>query len=110
MKRIIIYLLALTLYSCSYNSFEDKGIEEADCSGVSFSASISPIISTNCALPQCHGGSPFLPDFREFSIIQSKAAKIRTRTQNRSMPQIGSLTQQEIDLIACWVDDGALDN
>jgi len=36
--------------------------------------------------------------------------QIRSRTQSRSMPLIGSLTLEEIDAFACWIDDGALDN
>ncbi len=78
-------------------------------SGVSFVQSISPIISTNCAISGCHGGSQF-PDFRVFENIQNNASEIRKRTQSRNMPQTGSLTQTEIDLIACWIDDGALNN
>lgn len=36
--------------------------------------------------------------------------QIRSRTQNWSMPLVGSLTQEEIDAFACWIDDGFLDN
>lgn len=78
-------------------------------SGVSFAASISPIISTKCAVSGCHSGSQF-PDFRSFKNIHDNAAQIKTLTGNRTMPQEGSLTQAQIDMIACWVDDGALEN
>ena len=78
-------------------------------SGVSFSTSISTIIQTNCVVTGCHNGSQF-PDFRVFKNIHDNAAQIKKLTGNRTMPDEGSLTQAEIDLIACWVDDGALDN
>ena len=78
-------------------------------SGISFSASISPIIEDNCAVSGCHSGSQF-PDFRVFKNIHDNAAQIKTLTGNRTMPQDGTLTQSQIDMIACWVDDGALDN
>jgi len=84
-------------------------LDETVLSGVSFIQSISPIIMTNCALSTCHGGTQF-PDFRVFGNIQSNAKKIKENTQSRFMPLIGSLTQEEIDLIACWVDDGAPEN
>ena len=77
--------------------------------GVSFSTTISPIISSNCAISGCHNGSQF-PDFRNFSNIQSNASNIKSRTSSGSMPLGGSLTQQQKDNIACWVDDGALNN
>lgn len=78
-------------------------------SGVSFSTSISPIIQNKCAVSGCHNGTQF-PDFRTFKNIHDNAGKIKTLTGNRTMPQDGTLTQEEIDMIACWVDDGALDN
>lgn len=78
-------------------------------SGISYSTDISNIISTNCAISGCHNGSQF-PDFRSFSNIQSNAANIKIRTGNKSMPQGRTLTQAQIDMIACWVDDGAINN
>jgi len=84
-------------------------LEDRVSSGVSFSTSISNIISQNCAVSSCHAGSQS-PDFRQFSNIQSNASRIKIRTQNKTMPKNGSLSQEEIDLIACWVDDGALNN
>lgn len=78
-------------------------------SGVSFETSISPIIQNKCAISGCHNGTQ-APDFRVFKNIQDNAAQVKTLTGNRTMPQKGSLTQNEIDLIACWVDDGALQN
>jgi hypothetical protein len=78
-------------------------------SGISYSSTIAPIISSNCAVTGCHNGSQF-PDFRQFSNVQGNAAQIKTLTGNRTMPAEGSLTQAEIDMIACWVDDGAVAN
>jgi hypothetical protein len=78
-------------------------------SGISFSAAIEPIMETNCIVSGCHNGSQF-PDFRNFNNIQANATQIKTLTGNRTMPENGSLTQAEIDMIACWVDDGAANN
>lgn len=78
-------------------------------SGISYQNSIRTIIETDCAISGCHNGS-VSPDLRSFSSIQSSANRIKARTQNRSMPRGRTLTQTEIDLIACWVDDGALNN
>lgn len=77
--------------------------------GISFDETISPIISTTCATAACHGGTQ-PPDFRVFDNIQNNAARIKELTQSRVMPREGLLTAEEINLIACWVDDGAPDN
>ncbi|TRX59493.1 hypothetical protein FNH22_10060 [Fulvivirga sp. M361] len=81
--------------------------------GVSFDDQIKTILSTNCILSGCHNGGNSLPNFSNFSEVKEKASGIRSRTQSGNMPQRSSgltLTQEQKDLIACWVDDGALNN
>ncbi|MTI39461.1 hypothetical protein [Fulvivirga lutimaris] len=79
--------------------------------GVSFEGQVKSIFVANCNISNCHDGSNSgLPDFNNFEEIKSRAADIKARTQSGNMPRNGSLTQEEKDLIACWVDDGALDN
>lgn len=79
--------------------------------GVSLSADIQPIIQNNCAVTGCHSGSQ-PPNFTDKQNILNNASRIKSRTSAGSMPPSGreDLTEQEIALIACWVDDGALDN
>lgn len=78
-------------------------------SGISFATSIAPIIENSCAINDCHNGNQF-PDFRVFKNIHDNAGQIKALTADGTMPQDGTITQAEINMIACWVDDGALDN
>ncbi len=81
-------------------------------SGVSFSATIKEMITTNCAITGCHV-APRIPNFTVEEDIFSYAAKIKERTNEKSMPPPGSgreLTDAQIAQIACWADDGAPDN
>lgn len=78
-------------------------------SGISYENSIKSIIENNCAISGCHNGS-VSPDLRSFSSIQSSAGRIKARTANRSMPRGRTLSDTQIDQIACWVDDGAPNN
>ena len=78
-------------------------------SGISFAESIQPIIETNCAISGCHDGSGNV-DYRVFQNLKNNPTDIKSRTQSGDMPRNGTLTQMEIDMIACWVDDGALNN
>ena len=51
-----------------------------------------------------------LSDFRNKETILSRSNRILARTQAKSMPPPssgGSLTDEEIESIECWVDDGA---
>lgn len=77
--------------------------------GVSLQNQILPIISNNCAVSGCHNGSQS-PNLSAKSGVLSNASQIKNLTQSGAMPKEGSLTQEQINLIACWVDDGARDN
>lgn len=101
-------ILCLCLTSCEYN-VEEEGIVEVPCAtDISFSATIRPIIDNNCI--QCHNGTVHPFDFRIFDIVHNNAPTIKELTQARIMPKEGSLTSEEIALIGCWVDNGALNN
>jgi hypothetical protein len=78
--------------------------------GTSWSSDIQPIMEKSCALSGCHNGTTRL-DLRIYSNAKKHAAEIKTLTRNRSMPFDGTpLTQNQIELISCWVDDGAEEN
>ena len=84
---------------------------ESVLSGTSYANAIAPILEANCDGSSCHIGGSSLPDWSDLSVVQAHAESIKTRTANGSMPRDSrELTQEEIDLIACWVDDGALAN
>ena len=79
--------------------------------GISYAASVEPIFEVKCNLDGCHDSSTGSRNWTVFSNVKKQAGSIKVRTANRSMPVGGlTLTQQEIDIIGCWVDDGALNN
>ncbi len=78
-------------------------------SDTSWSSDILPIVQTSCAKSGCHNGVS-RPDLRLYSNAKKFAAQMKSETKSKNMPREGSLTQDQIDLIGCWVDDGALDN
>jgi hypothetical protein len=106
----------LTNGSFSVTVRDNNGCETIETinvtSGLSLASDIKPIIETNCAISGCHVGGG-LPDFRNSATIIANATNIRTNTQNKTMPPAGSgvsLTDEQIQRIACWVNDGALNN
>lgn len=77
----------------------------------SYATDVEPIFAISCNVIGCHDGSnSSLPNFSELSVVQANASMIKSLTQSGNMPKTGSLTQEQKDIIACWVDDGALDN
>lgn len=111
-----VLCISCMISSCAYDNAEDLyGIRECfpGDSGASFSLSIAPIIDANCAVTGCHINGQQQPTLISYEQISSYAGKIKLRTSNGTMPPPESgnrLEQLEIDKIACWVDDGALDN
>jgi hypothetical protein len=85
-------------------------LDQLVLAGTSYTSEVGPIIMNNCAVTGCHSGSQS-PNFSTFSNVQANAERIKSRTQSGSMPPGGrTLTNEQIQLIACWVDDGAKDN
>jgi hypothetical protein len=79
----------------------------------SFASDIAPIIQSRCATSGCHvagGVAPFT--LNNYAEISPRAARIKVRTQAGTMPPSGrpGLSQLQVDLIAAWVDAGAMDN
>lgn len=83
-----------------------------DNTNTSYINQIQPILATSCNLPSCHGAGTGARDWTNFQNLKTNANNVKTRTGNRSMPinPGPALTQSQIDLIACWVDDGAANN
>ncbi len=80
--------------------------------GTKYSTDVKPILEANCAGGSCHssGGAGGYSVF-DFAQVKARAAAIKSRTASGNMPKGGpALPQPQLDLIACWVDDGALNN
>ncbi|WP_081740532.1 c-type cytochrome [Aquimarina pacifica] len=122
-KTLLILVASIAFLACENNVEEETGNEQNDTpeqndpdtdeqsevcdTTISFSDDVKSIIDTNCI--GCHGGSRF-PDLRTYENISINAQNIRGQVVSRRMPQGGSLTNDEIELIKCWIDSGALDN
>jgi len=76
----------------------------------SYENEVETIIFSNCAISGCHNGDNGQGNFTDFSEVKERADDIKTRTQNKSMPPNNVISDEEIALISCWVDEGAKDN
>jgi hypothetical protein len=73
----------------------------------SYSVDVQPILASACY--SCHNGNQ-LPTLSTYSDVKANASTISTQVTTKAMPLVGSLTQQQIDLINCWVNGGAPNN
>lgn len=77
---------------------------------VFYANQIRPIIDINCQISPCHGSNTSIPTFATYDDVKAKAERIKVTTGNKSMPRNGFLSDNEINLIADWVDQGAPNN
>lgn len=106
MKKLlsILLFLALVFSSCESHVVEDSSTCDPD---ISFAQDVNPIMVASCL--ECHSGTRF-PDLRTHDNINSNATIIKSEVVTRSMPQGSTLSDEQIELISCWIDNGALDN
>ena len=111
MKSICVFMIAVFLiFSCENHVQEDDIVEmeASNCDpNTSFTTSVKPIIDANCV--SCHNGSQ-PPNLSSYNGVSSNASNVKTQVISRRMPLGGSLTTEEIELIRCWIDNGALNN
>lgn len=110
-------ILSFTLQGC----LNDKGIvplpPETFCDSldVSFNLHVLPLANAKCAISGCHNGGTGIADFTSYAGLSNAAQNIKVRIQLPSsnslyMPQGGTLTQEELDIFLCWIEDGAQNN
>lgn len=69
---------------------------------------IKSLIELNCATVNCHNGDlGAQSNYLIFENVKENSTGIRARTSDKTMPPSGNLSQEQIDIIACWVAEGA---
>jgi hypothetical protein len=77
---------------------------------VFYANQIRPILDNNCQRSPCHGSNGNIPSFETYSDVKARADRIKARTVAGTMPPSGPLSNADVQLIADWVDQGALEN
>jgi len=107
----VLLLISISCSSESEDMLPPPTANRCEDSTASLSADIQPIIQTNCT--GCHTAGTGRVDFTVKDNIIQYASAIRTNTQSGTMPPPASgrtLTDDQKELIFCWVENGAKDN
>lgn len=119
---MLLIVVSLILVQCKKERAPDGGtLTEDDCRNrdISFSADVLPIMQNSCALSGCHGnGSSIAGVSLEGHSGVSSAANaanflgaIKHEAGFANMPAGASkLSQNDIDLIECWILNGKQNN
>lgn len=111
MKKILIILPALVII---INACSKENVEYIpDCSITkTFAADANPLIQTYCATSGCHasGSNNGHGALTTYTEIYNARSSVRAAVADGSMPQNGSLTNEQKDAVLCWIDSGAPNN
>lgn len=78
---------------------------------VSWSKSVKPLFETECAITGCHvANSSQQLRLGTYEQVQASQSDVREQVSDRKMPRVSPLSEKEIFLITCWIDQGARDN
>lgn len=89
---------------------DTKMVSVAEVPEVFYANQIRPIIDAKCQISPCHGSNNNIPSWATYNDVKAKAELIQLRTSGKSMPPSSPLPDNEIKLIADWVDQGAPNN
>ena len=106
MKILCGLFVVLLLFSCG----KEEVKPEFSCGEeISLMNDIMPIVSNNCI--GCHDDGP-MPHLTSKQAVIDNADDIRREVSGGLMPppSASPLEAEDVQLIKCWVDDGAPDN
>jgi len=117
---LTISLLTVSVFfvaGCKYDKAEllnppTTGPINCATSPAKFKADILPLIISKCAIPGCHNteaaGGAILQNYAQISAAKERIYE--RAVVEKSMPLAGPLQPAEINLLKCWIDNGAKDN
>lgn len=113
-KTIIAFILISGIIIINACTKDNDGTATPACDNVpkTWSADVSPIITTFCNQTGCHAaGSMNGPGpLTNHSEVFSNRAAIRDAVATGRMPQNTSLSTAQKNSIICWIDSGAPNN
>lgn len=108
--KIFSRLLLITAFVVFFTNCSNDDDPEPKVEKVTYNNKIKYIIDANCI--GCHAdppvnGAPF--SLTAYTDVKDKSEKIITAVKSGKMPPYGELSQETIDAIQQWIDDGKLE-
>lgn len=105
---IVLSFLCAGLQSCKHP------VSNTQCaSPVSYQNDIVPIVINHCAITGCHVAGFQPGNFTSYDTLKQKADEGVLQwlvLEIQTMPPDSSITQDQRNIIGCWIEQGALNN
>jgi hypothetical protein len=113
-KTIILISVALSLIiTVSCKKEKKQTLASIDCTTVTFSSTVLPIITSNCSGSGCHSSGSSNGELTSHATIKPYVdnGKFKSRVIDiQDMPKGGTLTADQLGQINCWLNAGAPNN
>lgn len=103
---LVSTLVSITILSCSKTS--PACGEKVDCSTVTYSGTIKPLIEDKCSLSGCHSSS--WNTYSGILTIVNNGELYDQVVATENMPQSGSMSCEQRADVECWINAGAPNN
>ena len=106
-KFLCFNVLLVVLTACKKDKDTEKLTPACDGSSPTYQNTIKSIIDARCATAGCH------PNYNTYQGLRNDLEGGDFRREvlvNQTMPQGSSLTQDQLNKIQCWVNDGYPEN
>lgn len=120
MKKTALFIASMFLFGSLFMAACKKGSSGSDvpadvCTTVTakFAANVLPLMQTKCSYnSNCHGAGSTNSGvvLVTYAQVSAKSATIKSQVAAGIMPQSGSMTTAEKNIIICWVNSGAINN
>jgi hypothetical protein len=112
---LAILLGFLIMHSCTYHKGEIVSVEICDTMDVTYNSGIADIVNSSCTFSGCHEAGAGFGDFTTYTALKEKAdgGQLQDRVlDQKNMPPSGytALTEDQLQLIDCWLQNGAPEN
>jgi hypothetical protein len=105
------FLLLLIVLDGCVNDTAQVPLTCSSNNQVSWSKSVKPLFETKCAISGCHvANSSQQLGLGTYEQVRASQGDVRAQVSDKKMPRGSPLSEREIFLITCWIDQGAKDN
>lgn len=109
MKYLLIFSLAIAFIACNKN--KNKHVAMCDGSSPTYDSDVQLIVNSNCG--GCHGAGSPDGDYSTYAGLSSITSNGKFESEvldKQSMPTSAPLSDADLDLLKCWVDNGFPEN
>lgn len=109
-RLVVLIVISATIFSCKKDS-ATVATNTATCdSTISYAGSISPLVTTYCAVAGCHATGSSYGALTTYIQVYNARTKIYTEVNTGSMPRGTTLSSAQKTKILCWISNGASNN